>query len=347
MENLKKLTIYEYQPKSMLVNSETKVDRAKYPAIDGHNHLRCIVDADSVFLDEYVEKMDSCNVQAIVDLDGGWGDTLDKHLEVLKKPRPDRFIIFASINFSKITEPDFGEKAAEELEVCIKKGAQGLKIFKSLGLGVKDEKGNYIPVDSPLLDPVWSKCGELKIPVVIHVSDPAAFFTPLDKYNERLEELIDRPEWMFNKPEYFSKEDLLLQRNRVISKHPGTNFIGAHVANLPEDLNKVSAWLDMYPNLYVDLSARLSELGRQPYSARRFIIKYADRIIFGTDGNAMGQSIEEMYRTHWRFLESDDEYFDISKSHKLQGRWNVYGLFLPDDVLEKIYRNNILKLISL
>jgi len=345
IEDLKDLTLYDYQPRSQLVTDKTEIEKAKYPAVDVHNHLRKILDKDASFIKDYVKKMDECNVHAIVSLDGAWGEKLDKHLEVLKKPYPDRFYIFARIDWSDLHKSDFSERAVEKLEKSVEKGCQGLKISKGLGLRVKDEDGSYIKVDDPRLDPVWAKCGELGIPVMIHISDPVAFFTPLDRFNERLEELIDHPNWMFNDPEYYSKEELLTQRNNVFEKHPDTNFIGAHVGTLPEDLSRVSEWLDKYPNFYVDISARCSDLGRQPYTARQFFLDYADRILFGTDGNAMGQPIEEMYRLHWRFLESDDEYIKIAKTHQRQARWRVYGLYLPDDVLKKVYQTNAFKLI--
>lgn len=343
--DLENLRLVDYDPEPQLITKESYVPRSRYSAIDVHNHLRKIVDKGPEFIEQYVRKMDECNVQAIVDLDGRWGEILDRHLEVLKKPYPDRFYIYARVDWSRIDEPDFSERAVEELERAVEKGVQGLKISKQLGLGVKDAQGNYVPVDTPKMDPVWEKCGELGIPVEIHTSDPQAFFTTFDEHNERYEELVDNQNWMFNKPEFFGKDELLQQRNNVVERHPGTIIIGAHFGNLPENLGKVGEWLDKYPNFYVDVDARLSELGRQPYSARRFIIKYQDRIMFGTDGNAMDQPIEDMYRTAWRFLETDDEYFDIKKSHKFQARWRVYGLFLPDDVLKKIYQTNALKLI--
>ncbi|MFW5980759.1 MAG: amidohydrolase family protein [Halanaerobiaceae bacterium] len=346
MTDLKKLSLFDYKPEPQLITEETHIKKAKYEAVDAHNHLRHIVDKSKKFIDEYVKRLDECNVKAVVNLDGGWGENLDRHLETFKKPYPDRFYVLANIDWSDVEKPDFSKRAVKKLEESIEKGARGLKIFKKLGLGVKDTNGNYLPVDTPRMDPVWEKCGELNIPVLIHTSDPAAFFTPLDEHNERLEELIDHPDWMFNQPEYYSKSELLQQRNNVIARHPDTVFIGAHVGNYPENLKKVSVWLDKYPNFYVDLSARLSELGRQPYSARKFIINYADRILMGTDGNAMGQPVTEMYRLHWRFFESDDEYFDIAKSHKFQGRWKVHGMFLPDQVLKQIYYENALKLFS-
>lgn len=345
MTDMKNLSLYDYDPRSQLVTGTTEVARAKYRAIDAHNHLGSLVKEDPESIADYVRRMDSCGIQAIVDLDGCWGEELDLHFEKLKRPYPDRFHIFARLDWSRIDEPDFARQMIEHLKRGVDRGVRGLKVLKRLGLEVKTEDGEYLPVDAPRLDPIWECCGKLGIPVLIHTSDPSAFFTPLDEKNERLEELIDHPDWMFDSPEYYGKPELLEQRNRVIARHPETIFIAAHVGNLPEDLKQVSSWLDSYPNMYVDLSARLSELGRQPYSARRFITGYADRILFGTDGNAMGQSIVEMYRLHWRFLETDDEYFDIARSHKFQGRWRVHGLFLPDDVLRRVYQGNALRLI--
>jgi len=306
--------------------------------------LRGIV-SSGADVSELVKIMDECNVKAVVNLDGGYGENLDKHLKMLKEPYPDRFIVYAGIDWSKVNEPGFSEYSVKQLEESVKKGAQGLKIFKALGLGVKDEDGSYLRVDTPKMDAVWEKCGELGIPVTIHVADPVAFFTPLDRFNERLEELINHPDWMFNKPEFYSHDELIEQRNNVIQKHKNTVFIGAHIGNYPENLQKIAEYLDEYPNFNIDICARLSELGRQPYSARKFFIKYADRVLFGTDGCDAGPINAEMYQLHWRFLETDDEYFDIEKSHHFQGRWRVYGIYLPDEVLEKIYYLNAERLI--
>ena len=342
--NPKDVLFLDYEPISQLVTKETEVTRARFPAIDGHNHLRRVVH-DPGLISEYVEAMDECNVQAVVDLDGGCGEHLSQRLDAFVK-FPGRFHVFCHVDMSDVDDPSFSDKAVAELEDSVRRGAKGLKLFKSLGLAVKTRDGKYLPIDTPKLDPIWARCGELGIPVLIHTGDPAAFFTPLDRHNERLRELADHPNWLFVDEEYYTKAELLEQRNRVVERHPNTMFIGAHVASLPENLSQVRKWLDAYPNLYVDISARLSELGRQPYSARKFFIDYADRIIFGTDGNAMGQSLTRMYRLHWRFLETYDEYFDITESHKVQGDWRVYGIGLPDDVLEKVYNKNILKLLE-
>ena len=345
-EGLKDIRLFDYKPKSMLVVKETKVKKAKFPVIDAHNHLNRIVNSETDAA-EYVKIMDECNVKMVIDLDGGWGENLDKHLKKLKKRYPDRFIVLAQIDFSRINEPDFTEQAVKQLEESIKKGAQGLKIFKSLGLGVKDAGGKYIRVDDARLDPIWETCGKYGIPVTIHTSDPLAFFTPLDRFNERLEEVIDHPDWMFNKPEYYSVTELMEQRNNVIEKHKNTNFIGVHIGSMAENLKLAAEYLDKYPNLYYDTAARIHELGRQPYSTRKFLIKYSDRILFGSDGCDTSPIDANMYHLNWRFYETDDDYFDVSAAHHYQGRWMVYGVYLPDDVLENIYYLNAKKLYKL
>jgi predicted TIM-barrel fold metal-dependent hydrolase len=253
------------------------------------------------------------------------------------------------IDWSRVDEPGFGEAMARELERGVEAGAQGLKISKALGLRAKGKDGKLIRVDDPRLDPIWAMCGKLGIPVTIHTADPVAFWTPLDTKNERLIELMDHPQWIYG-PEFPRRDDLLEQRNRVLARHPQTSFLGAHVGGAPEDLKRVGEWLDKYPNFFVDIAARVPELGRQPYTARRFFIKYQDRVLFGTDttpiaGAKLARDGQEMYRLHWRFLETDDEYFDPRKSHHLQSLWQVYGLHLPDEVLKKVYHDNAARLI--
>jgi predicted TIM-barrel fold metal-dependent hydrolase len=333
------LKLLDWRPKSQLVVEETTILKPKFPVIDFHNHLRAHDNAE-----KYLEEMDKAGVMKCVSLDGrSEKDFYKEHLKRLFSVSKDRFIVFFSPDFSKIDEPDFGIKEAKKLEEAVKMGVRGLKIFKSLGLTIKDKTGKLVPVDDPRIDPIWAKCGELGLPVMIHVSDPKAFFTPVDKYNERYDELGAHPSWSFYGEEYPSKEEILAQRNRMFAKHPNTIFVGAHVATLPEELHQVAMWLDAYPNLYVDFCARISDLGRQPYTARKFLIKYQDRIVFGTDTPPDA----EAFRVYYRFLETDDEYFDPSGGHHLQGRWMIYGVFLPDEVLEKIYYKNALKLLSM
>ena len=333
------LPLSEWQPKTEMIVSKTAVLKPKFPVIDMHNHLR-----DLDMMESYLAEMDEAGVWMCVSLDGlSKNDFYKQHLEKVKQVSENRLLVFFAPDWERIDEPDFGEKEATRLEEAVKMGVRGVKIFKSLGLTVKDKSGKIVPVDDPRIDPIWAKCGELGIPVMIHVSDPKAFFRPVDQYNERYDELGAHPDWSFYGDGFPAKDEILAQRNRVIAKHPDTIFVGAHFGNLPEELGRVGMWLDQYPNLYVDIDARISELGRQPYTARKFFIKYQDRITFGTDTPPNAKA----YQVYYRFLETDDEYIDPTEAHHLQGRWMIYGLYLPDEVLEKVYYKNALKVLNI
>lgn len=333
------LRLLDWEPKSQMVVKETEVRTPKFPVIDIHNHLR---DLDR--MDTYLEEMDEAGVWKVVSLDGRSADDFYvEHLRACQRASGERLLVFFTPDFSRIDEDNFGRREAEKLERAVERGARGVKIFKSLGLTLRDESGALVPVDDPRIDPIWAKCGELGIPVLIHSSDPKAFFTPVDRYNERYDELGAHPNWSFYGDEFPEKEDVLAQRNRVFERHPNTIFIATHMANLPEELGRVAMWLEEYPNVYVDFSARISELGRQPYTARKFMIEHQDRVLFGSDTRPN----REAYRVYYRFLETDDEYIDPAPSHHRQGRWMIYGLHLPDEVLEKIYNKNALKLLGM
>jgi len=330
------LRLLDWQPVSQMIVKETRVLKPKFPVIDIHNHLGRLENTE-----EYLKQMDEAGVWKCVSLDGrSAGDYYKQHLEASQRVSKERFLVFFRPDFSKIDEPGFGDSEAKRLEDAVRMGVRGLKIAKTLGLNIRDKTGRLVPVDDPRIDPIWAKCGELGIPVMIHVSDPKAFFTPVDRFNERYDELGAHPDWSFYGEQFPSKEEILNQRNRVFARHPDTIFIGAHMGNLPEELGRVSMWLEQYPNFYVDIDARISELGRQPYTTRRFLIKYQDRVFFGTDTPPDA----EAYRVYYRFLETDDEYIDPSAGHHLQGRWMIYGVYLPDEVLEKIYNKNALKI---
>jgi predicted TIM-barrel fold metal-dependent hydrolase len=333
------LKLLDWRPKSQLVVKETVVMRPKFPVIDIHNHLRDLSKAQ-----QYQSEMDKAGVMTCVSLDGlSAKDFYKEHLKVSNEVSKGHVLVFFAPDWSKIDEPDFGKKVAAKLEEAVKMGVAGVKVFKVLGLAVKDKSGKVVHVDDARIDPIWAKCGELGIPVLMHVGDPKAFFTPVDRYNERYDELGAHPEWSFYGDEFPELEDILTQRNRVIAKHPETIFIVAHVGNLAEDLGRVSGWIKQYPNFYVEIGARISELGRQPYTARKFMIENQDRILFGTDTPPNA----EAYRVYYRFLETDDEYFDAAPSHHMQGRWMIYGIFLPDQVLEKVYNKNALKIFAM
>ncbi len=331
------LKLLDWRPRSELVVPETKITKPRFPVIDIHNHLGNL-DKTEAFLKE----MDQAGVTSVASMDGhSKGDFFKQHLKRSNAVAKDRFLVFFAPEWERIDEPDFGQKEAKRLEEAVKLGARGVKVYKRLGLTVKDKTGKVVPVDDPRLDPIWAKCGELGIPVLMHVSDPIAFFKPIDQYNERYDELAAHPEWGYYGNNFPTKEEILAQRNRVLARHAKTIFIGAHVANLPENLGVVSQWLDQYPNLYLEIGARISELGRQPNTARKFMIKYQDRVLFGTDT----QPNANAYRIYYRFLETADEYFDPAGGHHMQGRWMIYGLNLPDDVLEKIYNKNAQKIL--
>jgi len=337
------LLLKDFDPKSMMHAEAHDVPRAKFPVIDMHNHVNDAggIHGEEIPPAELVQRMNRANVQKIVILTGMWGDKLQGVLDKMVKPYPDRFIVFAQYDWSKIDDANFTAEMVAQLDDAVKRGARGLKVLKDLGLGVRDRTGKLIPIDDPRLDPVWEECGRLGIPVAIHSTDPEAFFTPLDNHNERYEELITNPSWSFYGPQFPPKEVLLAERNHVIEKHPRTTFIALHVANWPENLYAVSAWLDKYPNMYVEFGARQAELGRQPRRSRKFFVDYQDRILFGTDS----EPEEAMYANYFRWLETGDEYFPYW-GYPGQGRWEIYGMELPDGVLEKVYHKNADKIFA-
>ena len=342
------LLLKDYRPASRLDTRRTEVTRPRFPVIDAHNHLGPeFGDWLALPVGNLLSRLDEAGVRVYVDLDGGWGeDILQSHLDHFKAPAPERFRAFGGVDWSawESQGDHFGEWAASRLRAQVARGADGLKIWKNLGLSVRDHRGELVKVDDPRLDPIWATAGELKVPVTIHVADPVAFFEPLDAHNERWEELTHHPDWHFPSPPYPSFTSIVNSLAAVVERHPGTTFIGAHVGCYAENLTWVGAWMDRCPNFYIDISARISELGRQPYTARKFFIRYADRILFGTDS---GPSLD-MYRRYYRFLETDDEYFNYSPGEiPPQGRWCVYGLYLPEDVLAKVYYQNAAHLLNL
>jgi len=344
------MLLSEYLPNSALVLKTTLIDQPRFPVIDAHDHLGEAFGGgwDQRPVSELLEVLDTAGVRCLVDLDGGWGeDILYRHLDKFKTAAPERFLIYGGIDWSAWTEQGdrFGEWAAKRLRAQAARGAQGLKVWKPFGLSVRDQHGKLVAVDDERLDPVWETAAELKLPIAIHVADPVAFFWPVDRQNERYEELQVHTDWRFTSPPFPPFESIVVALRRLVKKHPHTTFVAAHVGCYVENLEWVAGFLDECPNLYVDFAARIPELGRQPYSARRFFLKYADRILFGMD---LAPNVES-YRIYYRFLETDDEYFDydVQTAPPPQGRWRIYGLYLPDDVLEKVYHLNAEKVLKL
>jgi len=342
--DIRELKLKDWKPRSSMVTKVSVVEKPLYPVIDIHNHLgggKGVLTPERV--KRYLAEMDAAGVKLVVNLDGGWGDKLKETVAALDQTHPGRFLTFALVNFDGIDEADWGQREAKRLEESFAAGARGLKFHKTLGLHHRYKDGKLMPVDDPKLEPVWEVCAKHNRPVIIHTADPAAFFTPLDQFNERWHELNEHPNWLFYGSQFPKREELLAQLHRVIEKHPKTTFINTHFGNNVEDLKAVAQKLDELPNMYVDFDARISELGRQPYAARRFFLKYQDRVLFGTDTTPR----REAFRIYYRFLETDDEYFDCAASHHLQGFWMIYGIHLPREVLEKIYHHNAARLLGL
>lgn len=337
----KTVLLKDFHPTSMLHVPEHFPQRAKFYVLDVHNHTNDPAGiGDQMPPKDVVSIMDQTNVKTIVILTGMWRDKLQQVIDTMVKPYPGRFIVFTQIDWSKIDDADFSREMVRQLDDGISRGARGLKILKVLGLGVRDKSGKLVAIDDPRLDPIFDDCGRLGIPVFIHTADPEAFFHPIDADNERYEELTEHPDWSFFGRDYPGLQDLLEARNRVAAKHPGTTFVFLHMG-WPENLGWVSGVLDRYPNVMVEFGGREAELGRQPRTARELFIKYQDRVMFGSD-NGMDAA---MYRNYFRWLETADESFDYWGSPS-QGRWKIYGLDLPDAVLEKIYHLNAEKLFA-
>jgi len=343
------MLLADFRPRSQLVTRITQVDRPRFPVIDAHNHLGEPFGGgwDKKPLAALLDLLDETGVTHYVDLDGGWGeDILNAHLDYFKAKAPERFQVFGGVDWSQweSKKDGFPEWAAGRLKFQKERGAQGLKIWKGFGLHVRDQNGELVKADDARLIPLWETAGELGLPIMIHVADPVAFFDPVDETNERWEELGEHPDWAFTSPPFPSFMSIMESFVNLVARHPNTIFIGAHVGCYAENLRWVGEMLETCPNFYVDISARIGELGRQPYTARRFFCNYADRILFGSD---MGPD-PDAYRIAYRFLETDDEYFNYSTGNiPQQGRWHVHGLYLPEHVLKKVYSENARRVLDM
>ncbi len=325
----------KYDPLSTLVVPEHKLTRSKYPFIDVHNHQSSMGNQN---LQGLLKDMDQLNMAVMVNLSGSNGNTLKQAADNIKANAPKRFIVFANINFSGIGESGWIEKAVTQLEEDVKNGANGLKIFKSLGFSVKDNTGKRVTVDDLRLDQIWEKCGQLKIPVLIHTADPKSFWDPMDERNERWLELKTHAGRKRSDTDPAPFETLIQEQHNVFKKHPNTTFIAAHFGWFANDLARLGKLLDEMPNVVVEFGAVIAELGRQPREAKSFFMKYQDRILFGKDS-----WVPEEYTTYFRVLETDDEYFPYHK--KYHAFWRMYGMGLSDDILKKVYYKNALRIV--
>jgi predicted TIM-barrel fold metal-dependent hydrolase len=329
------LTFEEYNPTSTLVVPGETIIRAKFPFIDVHGHQYRMAEQD---LAPVIAAMDTLNMGIMVNLSGRSGETLLKSVQNIKDHYPNRFVVFANVNFDGVGNEGWAENAVNQLAEDCKNGARGLKVYKSLGLRNEDTDGNRIAVNDPRLDPIWAKCAELGIPVLIHTADPKQFWDEFDGDNERWLELKTHPRRKRNATNPAPWEQLIAEQHAMFKKHPNTTFINAHMGWFANDLGKLGQLLDEMPNMNVGIGAIIAELGRQPRFAKAFFIKYQDRILFGKDSWK-----PEEFPTYFRVLESDDEYFPYHK--KYHAFWPMYGLDLPDDVLKKVYYKNALRIV--
>jgi len=329
------ISFEDYNPKSTLVVSSNEIKRSKYPFIDIHNHQ---FDMPVKDLSDLVSEMDSLNMAFMVNLSGFRGQYLKMCLDNIKKNAPERLGVFVNLNWENIDSDTFLEDNIKILRDAKKNGAMGLKVYKSLGLTDKDSNGNRIAVNDPRIDPIWEECGKLGFPVLIHSADPASFWKPKDKNNERWLELKQKPN-RYRNPELFpSFESIIAEQHNVFEKHPKTIFINAHLGWMGSDLDRLSSHLDKYPNVVTEIGAVLAELGRQPKRARKFFIDHQDKILFGKDAYN-----QQEYYTYFRVLETEDEYFDYYR--KRHAFWKMYGLGLPDSILKKVYYKNALRIL--
>ena len=361
------LPLEQFQPVSMLQVRASRVERARFPVIDIHTHLSWSgragagpADAQAVTVlapaAELLSVMDRKGLRMMVNLTGGRGSGLDRMIREFQQAHPGRFLTFTEPWWSRASEAGYPQFQAEEIERAARAGARGLKVLKTLGLYLRDggASGRLVTIDDPRFDPMWEACAAHNLPVAIHIADPVAFFRPTDRFNERFEELNHHPDWSFHGRDFPSFDELLAARDRLFARHPRTTWIALHVGHHAEDLGAVAASLDRFPNVHVELGARIGELGRQPRTSRRFFDQYQDRIMFGTDavphGTETPQQLfgDELYEIYYRFLETEDEYFDYAPAPvPPQGRWRIYGLGLPDSILKKVYHDNAARLLRL
>jgi len=336
-------------PTPVLKAKRTPIETARYPVVDIHFHGRSLESVDDYqALDA---EMDAVGVAAIASMDGGRSRPLVDDLQTAAEAG-GRVVHFARLDYDGINVEGWSEREAERLRDAFKAGAAGLKVWKDVGLEFKDLDGAYLHVDDARFDAIWRACAAAGKPVLVHVSDPPARFQPIGPENERYEAGMwrDTEEGNFHGTGVPSVDEILTHRDRMLERHPGTRFILAHVASSGWDLDRTSKMLDAYPNAYVEISARLQELGRQPYTTRRFLMDYQERVLFGSDG-VPGREADQFWRPHWRFLETYDEYFDHPAQMlsplgaPLQGRWKIHGVGLDDEVLRRIYYGNALELV--
>lgn len=329
------ILLKDYKPEVSLVVPRTEVDKAKYPVIDAHTHnwMSRIITPEDV--DAWVRTMDEVGVAYTIVFTGSFGEGFAKQVELFSRHK-DRFQLWCSLDTDNVNDPGYPRRVAAEVERCHQMGARGIGEITDKGSGIQRDtlpRHQRMHFDDPRLDLAWQACARLKMPVNMHIADHPSSWQPLGPYQERTPDFQG-----FNQygKDVLSYRELLESRNRLLERHPETLFIACHLSNEGNDLGSLAQVLERYPNLYLDISARDYEVGRQPRTAAAFLTKYKDRVLFGTDM----ERDPSMYRGWWRLLETADEF--------LPGRvwWPYYGLQLPEDVLEALYRGNAKRVLN-
>jgi predicted TIM-barrel fold metal-dependent hydrolase len=347
------LLLRDWRPEPKLVVPAHPVDRARFPAVDAHNHLgrwlsAWVGDEPNAWtapdVGALLGLMEACNLRAIVNLDGRWGSELEDNLDRYDRAHPGRFATCCHVDWAAaVASGDVGRAAAASLRESVGAGANGIKVWKDLGLHVRDDRGELLLPDDPRLRPLWEACADTAVPVFIHTADPVAFFDPVDERNERYEQLHVHPEWSFADRSFPRFDRLMEALEGLVAANPDTTIVGVHVGGYAENLGWVGRMLDTYPNFHVDIAARVAELGRQPRATRDLLVSHPDRVLFGIDEFPPAR---ENYAIYFRFLETTDEGFPHSTEEvPLMGRWTIAGLGLPEDVLASVYAGNALRLI--
>jgi predicted TIM-barrel fold metal-dependent hydrolase len=363
------LLLEDFRPKSMLHVPETRVETPRFPVIDIHTHLTFVTKSENGVAmgeemtalttpEQALEVMDRKGIRAMLNLTGGIGRGFEETVAAWDEAYPGRFYTCVQPRFEDLLEPNYPQMQADAIDAAAAAGARGLKILKTLGLYLREQvtEGPLVKVDDRRFDPMWEACAAHDLPVAIHVADPEAFFLPIDCTNERWDELGNHPDWSFHGRDFPSFQEIMEARDRLYARHPKTRFLSLHLGHDAENLAFVSESLDRFPNMTVELGARIGELGRQPRASQKFFDRYQDRILFGTDaipppaGEATPQQVfkDELYEIYYRFLETEDEYFDYAPAPvPPQGRWKIYGIGLSDSILAKVYQDNAVRLLGL